>query len=98
MAFPDQLGFSFQAAARRIWTVHDLIGAVRTALEREYTDVWVEGEISNFRPAGSQSTKAEASCNFQPNTSSPRAQARCRSHSSNSRPSWPRKACSTPRA
>src|SRR6184192_532453 len=53
MAFPDQLGFTFQAAARRIWTVHDLIGAVRTALEREYTDIWVEGEISNFRPAES---------------------------------------------
>src|SRR5438067_4223722 len=42
-----------QAAARRIWTVADLIGAVRTQLEREYTDVWVEGEISNFRPAES---------------------------------------------
>ena len=42
-----------QAAARRIWTVHDLIAAVRTQLEREYTDVWVEGEISNFRPAES---------------------------------------------
>src|ERR671927_1171520 len=53
MAFPDQLGFTFQAAPRRIWTVHDLIGAVRTALEREYTDIWVEGEISNFRPADS---------------------------------------------
>src|SRR5438094_1245607 len=53
MAFPDQLGFTFQAAARRIWTVHDLIGAVRSALEREYTDIWVEGEISNFRPAES---------------------------------------------
>src|SRR5205085_3441209 len=42
-----------QAAARRIWTVQDLIAAVRTQLEREYTDVWVEGEISNFRPAES---------------------------------------------
>src|SRR5437588_10360571 len=42
-----------QAAARRIWTVHDLIAAVRTQLEREYTDVWVEGEISNFRPSDS---------------------------------------------
>jgi exodeoxyribonuclease VII large subunit len=26
---------------------------VRTALEREFTDVWVEGEISNLRPADS---------------------------------------------
>jgi len=29
--------------------VHDLVAAVRTRLEREYTDTWVEGEISNFR-------------------------------------------------
>jgi exodeoxyribonuclease VII large subunit len=53
MSLPDQLGFSFQAPARRIWTVKDLISAVRTAVEREYTDIFVEGEISNFRPAGS---------------------------------------------
>jgi exodeoxyribonuclease VII large subunit len=53
MSLPDQMGFSFQAPARRIWTVKDLISAVRTAVEREYTDVFVEGEISNFRPAES---------------------------------------------
>jgi exodeoxyribonuclease VII large subunit len=53
MSFADQLGFTFQAATRRIWTVHDLVAAVRTQLEREYTDVWVQGEISNFRPAES---------------------------------------------
>jgi exodeoxyribonuclease VII large subunit len=53
MSESDQLGFTFQAPARRIWTVRDLVGAVRTQLEREYTDVWVEGEISNFRPAES---------------------------------------------
>jgi exodeoxyribonuclease VII large subunit len=53
MSLPDQLGFTFQAPARRIWTVKDLISAVRTAVEREYTDVFVEGEISNFRPADS---------------------------------------------
>jgi len=29
--------------------VRDLVAAVRTQLEREYTDVWVDGEISNFR-------------------------------------------------
>jgi exodeoxyribonuclease VII large subunit len=45
----DQLGFNFRTAERRIWTVRDLISSVRTRLEREYTDVWVEGEISNFR-------------------------------------------------
>jgi len=49
----DQLGFTFQAPARRVWTVQDLVSAVRTQLERQYTDVWVEGEISNFRPAES---------------------------------------------
>jgi exodeoxyribonuclease VII large subunit len=47
-----QLGFSFQPV-RKLWTVRDLVGTVRTALEREYTDVWVEGEISNFRPSES---------------------------------------------
>src|SRR6266852_3324856 len=49
MAAEDQLGFSFKPLERRIWTVRDLIAAVRTQLEREYTDTWVEGEISNFR-------------------------------------------------
>lgn len=33
--------------------MRDLIASVRTRLEREYTDVWVEGEISNFRAHGS---------------------------------------------
>ena len=48
--FPsDQLGLAFTAPARRTWTVHDLVAAVRTHIEREYADIWVEGEISNFR-------------------------------------------------
>jgi len=54
MSLDDQLGFSFTAApARRIWRVADLVSAVRTTVERGYTDVWVEGEVSNFRPAES---------------------------------------------
>src|ERR1051325_9517121 len=54
MASEGQLGFTFeQAPARRIWHVADLVSAVRTTVERGYTDVWVEGEISNFRPAES---------------------------------------------
>src|SRR6516225_94052 len=54
MSQEDQLGFSFTAPpARRIWRVADLVSAVRTRVEREYTDVWVEGEVSNFRPAES---------------------------------------------
>lgn len=49
MSFVDQLGFTFKAPDRRVWIVRDLVAAVRTHLEREYGDVWVEGEISNFR-------------------------------------------------
>jgi exodeoxyribonuclease VII large subunit len=49
MASADQLGFSFRPVERRTWTVRDLVAAVRTHLEREYGDVWVDGEISNFR-------------------------------------------------
>src|SRR5437764_14978760 len=53
MSTGDQLDFTFQPARQRVWRVRDLVSAVRTHLEREYTDVWVEGEISNFRPAES---------------------------------------------
>jgi exodeoxyribonuclease VII large subunit len=49
VSFADQLGFTFRASDRRIWAVRDLVSAARTHLEREYTDIWVEGEISNFR-------------------------------------------------
>jgi len=49
VSFVDQLGFTFKAPDRRVWIVRDLVAAVRTHLEREYGDVWVEGEISNFR-------------------------------------------------
>lgn len=49
MSYADQLGFTFKVPDRRIWIVRDLVAAVRTHLEREYSDVWVEGEISNFR-------------------------------------------------
>ena len=49
MASSDQLGLTFTPTGRRTWTVRDLVAAVRTHLEREYTDIWVEGEISNFR-------------------------------------------------
>src|SRR5579863_4086763 len=49
MSASDQLGLSFTPASRRTWTVRDLVAAVRTHLEREYSDTWVEGEISNLR-------------------------------------------------
>jgi exodeoxyribonuclease VII large subunit len=45
----DQLGFNFRPPERRVWKVRDLVAAVRTHIEREYSDAWVEGEISNFR-------------------------------------------------
>lgn len=48
-SFTDQLGFTFRGPERRIWKVRDLVGAVRSHIEREYADTWVEGEISNLR-------------------------------------------------
>jgi exodeoxyribonuclease VII large subunit len=53
MSAADQLGFSFRPLERRIWTVRDLVASVRTHIEREYSDAWVEGEISNFRAQNS---------------------------------------------
>jgi exodeoxyribonuclease VII large subunit len=38
---------------RRIWPVRELVGQVRELVEQEWGDVWVEGEISNYRPATS---------------------------------------------
>jgi exodeoxyribonuclease VII large subunit len=45
----DQLGFQFRPPERRVWTVRALVSAVRAHIEREYSDCWVEGEISNLR-------------------------------------------------
>ncbi len=41
------------APQRRVWSVASLVADVRQRIEREYEDVWVEGEISNLRPAPS---------------------------------------------
>ena len=51
----SQFAFEFSAAApsRRIYGVRELVSAVRNHLEKGYPDVWVEGEISNYRPADS---------------------------------------------
>ena len=38
---------------RKLWAVAELVGALRGKVEREYSDVWVQGEISNCRPAPS---------------------------------------------
>ena len=43
------MGFNFRPPERRVWKVRDLVAAVRSHIEREYSDAWVEGEISNFR-------------------------------------------------
>ena len=53
MAGTEQLGLIFQAPQRRIYPVRELVAAVRTQLGRSFTDVYVEGEISNYRPAES---------------------------------------------
>jgi len=49
MGMSDQLGFQFRPPDRRVWTVRALVSAVRSHIEREYSDCWVEGEISNLR-------------------------------------------------
>jgi exodeoxyribonuclease VII large subunit len=49
MSLTNQLGLRFAPPERRVWTVRALVAAVRAHLEREYSDAWVEGEISNFR-------------------------------------------------
>jgi exodeoxyribonuclease VII large subunit len=49
-----QLDLLFEeTSARRIWPIRELVEEVRSAVERKFFDVWVEGEISNFRPAPS---------------------------------------------
>ena len=54
---PEQPQFAFEFTVaqpeRRIWPVRELVAAVRTHLEKQFTDTWVEGEISNYRPATS---------------------------------------------
>jgi exodeoxyribonuclease VII large subunit len=47
------LNFEEPRDTRRVWPVRALVGQVRELVEREFGDVWVEGEISNFRPAPS---------------------------------------------
>jgi exodeoxyribonuclease VII large subunit len=54
----EQMGLLFEAPAqvedsRRIWRVGDLVAEAKAHLERRFTDLWVEGEISNLRVAPS---------------------------------------------
>ncbi len=50
-----QLDLTFEEPkqARRIWLVRQLVEHVSEQVEQEYGDIWVEGEISNCRPAPS---------------------------------------------
>ena len=50
-----QLDLSFEEpqAARRVWSVRELVEQICAQVERKYSDIWVEGEISNCRPAPS---------------------------------------------
>lgn len=48
----DQLQFNLQPE-RRVYTVSDLTARIRDLLARNFTDVLVQGEISNCRPASS---------------------------------------------
>lgn len=38
---------------RKVWRVAEIVSNVRTQVERSYSDVWIQGEISNYRPAES---------------------------------------------
>lgn len=51
----SQFSFEFTAEApsRRIFGVRELVASVCTHLEKGFPDIWVEGEISNHRPAES---------------------------------------------
>ena len=53
MAGTEQLGLMFQAQPRKVYGVRELVAAVRTRVEQSFTDVYLEGEISNYRPAES---------------------------------------------
>jgi exodeoxyribonuclease VII large subunit len=56
---PEESHFIEEAAThtlpteRRIYTVGALVASIRQQVETTYTDLWVEGEISNCRPAPS---------------------------------------------
>lgn len=51
----QQLDFRFDEPrlTRRIWPVSELVSQMRELAETAFSDVWVEGEISNLRPASS---------------------------------------------
>lgn len=50
---PAQAASKTGMPERRVWTVADLVGSIRQQIEASRSDLWVEGEISNCRPAPS---------------------------------------------
>jgi exodeoxyribonuclease VII large subunit len=48
----EQIAFRFEPA-RRVFTVAELNAAIHGLLEREFSDIWVAGEISGTRVAAS---------------------------------------------
>jgi exodeoxyribonuclease VII large subunit len=50
---PDTWEEPTKPTERKLWTVAELVSTLRGKVERAYADVWVEGEISNCRPASS---------------------------------------------
>jgi len=53
MSDSEQLGLVFAPPQRKVYSVRELVAALRTHVERSFTDIYVEGEISNYRPADS---------------------------------------------
>ena len=49
----EQASFAFPQP-RRVWTVSAVLAKLKDGLEREFFDVWIEGEISNFHQAASR--------------------------------------------
>jgi len=50
---PQPRPITSPAQERRVWSVRSLVADIRQRIELGYTDLWVEGEISNCRPAPS---------------------------------------------
>ena len=51
-----QLGFTFEepkTPQRHVWKVSELTAQLRLEVERSFSDLWIEGEISDLRPAAS---------------------------------------------
>ena len=48
----EQEAFNF-GPTRKIFSVSEISREIKDLLERQYSDVWVTGEVSNFRPAAS---------------------------------------------